>query len=144
MSTMRRRVDDALLSRRTFEGLMLIFGAIALALATIGVFAVTSFMVEERTRELGLRVALGAEPGQLVASVLRGSALLATIGGVVGLLGGGAAARLLAHTLYGVRAGEPQVFIGAALSLALATLAASYGPARRASTADPMLSLRAD
>lgn len=143
-STMRRRVDDALLSRRTFEGLMLVFGAIALALAAIGVFAVTSFMVEERTRELGLRVALGADPAHLLALVLRGSAVLAIIGGTVGLAGASAAARLLSHTLYGVRAGEPQVFMLAAASLVLATLIAAYGPARRASMADPMISLRAD
>ena len=144
VSTMRRRVDEALLSRRTFEGLMLVFGAIALALAAIGVFAVTSFMVGERTRELGLRVALGAEPAHLLRLVLRGSAVLAMIGGIIGLGGAAAAARLLSHTLYGVRAGDPQVFIAAAVSLVLATLIASYGPARRASMADPMISLRAD
>jgi predicted permease len=144
VSTMRKRVDDALLARRTFELLMVTFGVIALVLACAGLFAVTSFFVAQRTRELGLRVALGAEPGRLVAVVLRGSAVV-TIGGLLlGTVGALAAERLLSHTLYGISAIEPGVFAAIAPILAITSIVAVYGPARRATAADPMIALRAD
>jgi putative ABC transport system permease protein len=144
VTTMTRRVGDAMLSRRTFEMLMITLGAVALVLAAIGLFAVTSFVVEQRTRELGLRIALGAEPAQLTAFVLRGSAVLAIIGSIIGLAGALGAARWLSHTLYGVHGAEPSVFLAAAGLLATVTVIAGYGPARRASGADPMEALRAD
>ena len=144
VSTMKKRLDDAMLSRRTFELLMITFGAVALLLAAIGLFAVTSFVVEQRTRELGLRIALGADPAKLMAFVLRGTAVLAAVGSVIGLAAALGAARWLSHTLYGVHGAEPSVFAMAAGLLAAVTLIAGYGPARRASAADPMEALRAD
>jgi predicted permease len=144
VSTMAKRLDDAMLSRRTFERLMITFGGVALLLAAIGLFAVTSFVVEQRTRELGLRIALGADPAELMAFVLRGTAILAVLGSVIGLAAALGAVRWLSHTLYGVRGAEPAVFAAAAGLLAAVTVIAGYGPARRASAADPMEALRAD
>jgi ABC-type antimicrobial peptide transport system permease subunit len=103
-----------------------------------------SFFVSQRTRELGLRVALGAEPAALVGMIVRQGALLAVMGGVVGVALGAIAARVLAHALYGVSAREPLVYVVASLVLIIAATLASYGPARRASAVDPMIALRAD
>ena len=100
-------VDSQFAGRRTFESLMIAFGAIALLLATMGVYGVTSFFVSQRTQELGLRVALGADPARLLALVLRSSAGMAIAGALVGLAGAFLAARWLSHTLYGVGTGDP-------------------------------------
>jgi putative ABC transport system permease protein len=113
-------------------------------LATAGIYATMSFFVARRTRELGLRVALGAEPRRVVALVVRQGILLALSGALLGVTAGIFAARALAHTLYGVTANEPVIYAVAAGVLAAAALVATYGPARRASTIDPMVTLRAE
>jgi predicted permease len=144
VTTARTMVDDQFAGHRSFEALMIAFGLIALLLATLGVYAVMSFFVAQRTQELGLRVALGANPAQLLGLVFRGSATLAIAGASIGLVGAIGAARWLAHTLYGVAASDPGVYAVAASLLIVATLAASVGPARRAAAADPMTTLRLD
>jgi len=131
-------------SPRMFGVLYASFAAVALLLATAGVYATMSFFVSQRTRELGLRVALGAEPAAVVAMIVRQGALLAVMGGLVGIALGGVAARVLAHTLYGVSAREPYVYAIASIVLIVAATLASYLPARRASAVDPMIALRAD
>ena len=103
-----------------------------------------SFLVERRTRELGLRVALGAEPSRVARMVVIEACALAAIGAVVGIGGATLAARWLAATLYGVTTRESPVYVVAVLILGAAALAASYGPARRAARADPMVALRVD
>ncbi len=143
-TTARAMVDFQFAGRRTFEWLMIVFGFIALLLATMGVYAVTSFFVSQRTQELGLRLALGAEPMGLLVFVLRSSAAMAVCGALVGLGGAFLAARWLSHTLYGVGVGQPAIYVVAAALLALGTLAASLGPATRAARADPMTTLRVD
>jgi predicted permease len=143
-TTARAMVDSQFAGRRTFESLMIAFGAIALLLATMGVYGVTSFFVSQRTRELGLRVALGADPARLLALVLRSSARMAIAGALVGLAGAFLAARWLSHTLYGVGTGNPFIYVAAAGLLAAGTLVASIGPANRAARADPMTTLRVD
>jgi predicted permease len=144
ITTARQTVDFNLAGRRTFEWLMVAFGVIALLLATMGVYAVTSFFVSQRTQELGLRVALGADRLRLVTLVLRSSAWMAVTGALVGLGGAVLAARWLSHTLYGVGNGDPQIYIAAASLLVVGTLVASIGPANRAARADPMATLRID
>jgi predicted permease len=144
ITTARQTVDFNLAGRRSFEWLMIAFGVIALLLATMGVYAVTSFFVSQRTQELGLRVALGADPMRLLALVMRSTAGMAVGGGLIGLGGAFLAARWLSHTLYGVGAGEPTIYVAAAVLLTLGTLAASIGPANRAARADPMTTLRVD
>ena len=116
----------------------------ALVLAAAGVYAVTSFFVTQRTRELGLRVALGAEPARVAGLVLRQGAVTAAIGIVVGLGCSVAGAMWLEASLYGVRAAEPLAYIGAAAIIGLTAIAATYSPARRASHVDPMVALRMD
>ena len=102
------------------------------------------FFVSQRTRELGLRVALGAEPSKVVGLIMRQAAFLAVSGGIVGVVLGIVAARALARALYGVSAAEPLVYVAAAAVLVVAASFASYGPARRASSIDPMIALRAE
>jgi putative ABC transport system permease protein len=137
-------VDNAMLAGRTFETLMIVLGCIALALATAGVYAVTSFLVSQRIREMGLRAALGADARQLIGHVFAGSAFLAVVGAVTGIAGAVVAARLLAHSLYSVRASDVGVYVAAASLLVVGVLAATLGPARRAALADPMAVLRDD
>jgi putative ABC transport system permease protein len=142
--TLENVLTDAIASPRMFGILYTAFAAVALLLATAGVYATMSFFVSQRTRELGLRVALGAEPRAVVRMIMRQGALLAVIGGIVGLALGSVAARALAHTLYGVSAREPLVYAVASAVLVVAATVASYGPARRASAIDPMIALRTD
>jgi ABC-type antimicrobial peptide transport system permease subunit len=144
VTTMRAMVDRHTVSSRVFSKLLTAFACIALILAATGVYATMAFAVSQRTRELGLRLALGAEPARLTSLVLRQSLLMALAGGMIGLVSGALAARGLAHTLYGVRADEPWGYAAAVIVLAVAAIAASYGPARRASAVDPMEALRAE
>jgi putative ABC transport system permease protein len=144
VQTLDKMLADVVDSHRVFGILFAAFAVLALTLATAGVYAVMSFFVSQRTRELGLRVALGAEPARVVRYVVRQGALLAVAGGVVGVGVGVVAARALAHTLYGVSANETLIYVAAASVLVVAAIVASYGPARRASAVDPMVALRAE
>jgi putative ABC transport system permease protein len=144
MSTLQQRIDTSIASKQVLGTLLAVLAVVALALATIGVYAVMSFFVSQRTKELGLRLALGAEPVGLLAYVMRQMIGVATVGSALGVGGGILVARSLQHLMFGVRAAEPLVYVFAAGTLVLATIAASYGPARRASAADPMLALRVE
>jgi predicted permease len=142
--TMQRILDDATASNRVLGELLALFAGVALVLAAIGIYAIMSFFVSRRTRELGVRMALGATSPAVLRMVLRQSATLALVGGALGLAGGVAAARALSNTLYGVSATEPAIYVIASVTLVLATIAASVGPARRAGAVDPLVALRAE
>jgi predicted permease len=142
--TLGQMVDNSTLPARSLGRLLAAFAGIALLLAATGLYGLISFLVARRTRELGLRVALGAEPSGVAALVVRQAFVLALMGVLIGLGAAMLAARWLASTLYGVSAAQPAAYLVAAGVLAAATLVASYGPARRASRADPMVTLRAD
>lgn len=144
VSTMQKVIDDSIMSKQVLGTLLAVLAVVALSLATIGVYAIMSFFVSQRTRELGLRLALGAEPGALLAYVMRQTLGIVLVGGVLGIGGSILAARSLEHVLFGVRAAEPLMYVAAAGVLVAAALAASYGPARRAGSADPMTALRAE
>jgi predicted permease len=144
VATLQQTIDDSIASKRVLGTLLVVLAIAALGLAAIGVYAIMSFFVSQRTQELGLRIALGAEPAGLLAYVLRQALGIAAIGAVIGLAGGVMVAQALQHLLFGVRAGEPFVYVVAAVALVAAAVGASYGPARRAGTSDPMLALRAD
>jgi len=144
VQTLQNLLADQMQSPRSFGLLFASFAVVALLLASAGVYATMSFFVSQRTRELGLRVALGAEPSKVVGLIMRQAAFLAVSGGVVGVVLGIVAARALARTLYGVSAAEPLVYVAAAAVLVVAASFASYGPARRASSIDPMIALRAE
>jgi putative ABC transport system permease protein len=144
VQTLQKILVDQVQSPRSLGVLFASFAVVALLLATAGVYATMSFFVSQRTRELGLRVALGAEPTKVIGLIMRQGAFVALAGGIVGIALGVVAARALAHTLYGVSASEPLVYAAAGAVLVLAATFASYGPARRASTIDPMIALRAE
>jgi putative ABC transport system permease protein len=136
--------DQAALTARSLSRLLVAFAGIALLLAATGLYGLISFLVERRTRELGLRVALGAEPSRVARMVVTQACALAATGAVLGIGGATLAAKWLSATLYGVTAKESPVYLVAVLILGAASLAASYGPARRAARADPMIALRVD
>ena len=144
MRTMTTLRSDAVSTRRFILLIVGAFGLLALGLAAIGVYGVMSLIVSERTREVGVRLALGAQPAELLRMIVGQAAQLAGIGVVIG---GGAAlvgAPLLDSQLYGVRAADPMTFVMVPLVLlATATLAALV-PARKAMRIDPLAALRID
>jgi putative ABC transport system permease protein len=129
---------------RVLGGLLGAFAALALLLACTGVWGVVAYAVTRRTPELGLRVALGAEPGQVVALVVRGGLVLAVMGVLAGAVGAWGAARVLASLLYDVAPTDPLTFMVAAALLLLVAALAAWVPARKATRVDPMVALRAE
>jgi putative ABC transport system permease protein len=124
---------------------MLLLGAFAvsaLLLAVVGIYGVVSYTVTQRTRELGVRMALGADAASTLRLVLGRSMLLVGLGTICGLIGSAGVARAIAGLLYGVSPSDPVVFIGVSVVLGAAGLAASVIPARRATRVDPIVALR--
>jgi predicted permease len=119
-------------------------GTIALLLSTVGLYSVIRYAVSQRTRELGVRLALGARPAEVARLVLGQGLVLAFLGTGLGLAAAFTASRLLASQLYGVSATDPAVFIAVVLLLAAVSALASWLPARRAAAVDPMVALRAE
>ncbi len=137
------RLLAAHLSQPRFNMLLLaVFAGVALVLAAIGIYGVIAYSVAQRTREIGIRMALGAQKGQMLAMMLRQSLLLVVIGLALGLLAAIAATRLLGALLYGVGANDLTTYAGVVALLGGAALLASYIPARRAMRVDPMVALR--
>lgn len=144
MRTVEDALDRAVAGRRFSLTLASVFGIAALTLATLGIYGLISYLVAERTREIGIRLALGAESTDVLRLVLAKGALLATFGAATGLLASVAVTRLLQGMLFGVSATDP-VAIGAVIAVTLAAvLVASYLPARRAMKVTPVVALRAD
>ena len=142
VATMDEIASRAVSSQRFLTVLMALFAGIALALASLGVAAVMAYNVAQRTREIGVRLALGAGGGRVVAQVVRQAMRPAALGIVAGLAAALVASSLLQGLLFAVRATDPAVFAAVAILLALVALAASYLPARRARRIDPMIALR--
>jgi macrolide transport system ATP-binding/permease protein len=129
---------------RVAANFALALGLAALLLASIGLYGVMSFVVAQRTREIGIRVALGAESGSILALFLKQGMRLISLGILLGLLGGAAIARLLTLILVDLSPFDPLTFGGVSLCLTLVALLATYWPARRATQVDPMIALRQD
>lgn len=142
MRTMDEVFDTELANRNTQLTLVGAFAALALVLAAVGLYGVLSYAVTQRTAEIGLRMALGAQHGTVVRSVVRGALALACVGLLVGVAGALALTRLVESFLFGVSATDPTTFAAAAALLLLVTGAAAYLPARRAASVDPMTALR--
>jgi putative ABC transport system permease protein len=119
-----------------------LFAVVGVLLAAIGIYGVMSYAVAERTHELGVRIALGADRASVLRLVLGESIALAAIGIAVGLAGAFAAARLIQSLLFGVTATDAVTFVAISALLAVTALVASYVPARRAMRVDPMIALR--
>jgi ABC-type antimicrobial peptide transport system permease subunit len=131
------------ISRQRFNMfLMTVFGASALLLAAIGIYGLMAYSVEQRTQEIGIRMALGAEAAQVRRMVVVQGMRLAVVGVVVGLGAAWGFSRLMASLLYGVRATDPAVFAVMPALLAIVSFVAVWLPARRASTVNPLVALR--
>ncbi|HEV2147308.1 MAG TPA: ABC transporter permease, partial [Longimicrobiaceae bacterium] len=139
-----RVVSESLSQPRVLVLLLGGFGVLALVLGAIGIYGVVSYGVAQRSREFGVRMALGARAGDVLRLVLGGAFRLAAAGVLAGVAASLVLARLLASQLYGVRPTDPATFLGVAALLAAVALVASWLPARRATRVDPMVALRAD
>lgn len=137
-------VSDSISQPRFYMVPLGVFAAIALLLAAIGVAGMMSFAVAQRTREIGIRVALGANRGGVVRLVLREAMRLAVLGVVIGGLVAIALSRAMASLLFGIGVRDPATFAIAAIVLAGVAFAATLLPARRAASVDPATALRAD
>jgi putative ABC transport system permease protein len=141
-----KRLTDSLsssLSERRFQTVLLsLFGGTALLLAVIGLYGVTGFFVSQRTREIGLRVALGARPAQILGQVFRMAAIMTGAGVAVGLFAAALLSRSIASLLFGISAIDPVTFAAVPLLLAVVAATAAWAPARRAMRVDPMEALR--
>jgi len=140
--TLAEHIGASLLPQRIAAGILGSFGVVALLLAAVGLYGVVAFAVAQRTREIGIRVALGAQSSEVLRLMLRQGMTLAGIGLLVGLPLAIGAGKLVSGFLLGSGAADPLVFIVAAVTLGLVTLVASYVPARRASRVDPIVALR--
>ncbi len=140
--TMREVAGESLAGRRFHLALLAVFAATAVAMAAIGLYGVMSYMVSQRVREIGVRMALGAPRGAVLGMVVAHGARLAAAGGALGLAGALALTRLMSSLLVDVSAVDPATFAGISLLLAGVTLLASWIPARRAARLDPLAALR--
>ena len=144
IATMEENIDDSLASQRLTMTLLSVFAGLALILASIGLYGVMALIVTQRTRELGIRFALGASRGDVLRLVLGQGAVLVGIGLATGLLGAFVVSRALRSVLYNVAPLDPAALISALLTLSLVALIACFVPARRASRVDPIEALRAE
>lgn len=140
--TMGEHLRLATFNQRLLASFLGGLGAIALLLSTIGLYSVIRYAVSQRTRELGVRMALGAQPGEVARLVLGQGMVLALLGAGLGLIAAFATGRLLANQLYGVSATDPVIFGGVLALLAAVSAFASWLPARMAAEVDPMIALR--
>jgi ABC-type antimicrobial peptide transport system permease subunit len=137
-------IRDGFAQQNLIATLTWIFGAVGLLLAAVGLYGVTAYGVEQRTSEIGVRMALGANRGSVLGLIVRGAFLQVLIGLALGVPAAIGAGTLIASRLFGVAPWDPLVLSIAGLLLALAALPAALLPARRAATVDPMHALRAE
>jgi predicted permease len=142
--TMDQRVADSLARRRFTAVLLALFAGFALALATIGIYGVMAYLVNQGTREIGIRMALGATQPAVLRLVVKQGMMLAFTGVGIGLVAAFAFSRLVGGLLYGVKSTDPLTFSGIAILLTIVALVASYIPALRAARIDPMICLRCE
>ena len=144
IGTLSARIDDSVAERRFIMSVLVAFGALALALAAIGVYGVLSFTVAQRTREIAVRMALGAERRRVLGLVVGHVLRISVISAVVGLTAARAATRLMGALLFEVSPADPRTYVAVTVILMVVALIAAYVPARRAASVDPMLTLRSE
>jgi ABC-type antimicrobial peptide transport system permease subunit len=142
VTTLEAQVDGSLSQERLIASLTAWFGGLATVLAAVGIYGILAFAVARRTREIGIRMALGAEAADVLSLILRQTAAMVAAGLLLGAAAAAAISRLIASALYGVRPMDPLVIGGACAVLLLMALLASYFPARRAALTDPLAALR--
>jgi predicted permease len=144
VTTQEEQIERRFAQTRVFAQAYALFGALALLIASIGLFGVVSYAVTSRTSEIGIRMALGAQPLEVLAMVMRESLAIVGIGIAAGLAAALAAGRLVASMLYGVEARDVRSILLAALAMTIVAAIAAYIPARRAARVDPMVALRCE
>jgi putative ABC transport system permease protein len=137
-------VERSVADRKFLLALMLVFAALALALTVIGLYGVISYLVNQRTQEIGIRMALGAQMRHIMQLILKHGVVLVVLGVVLGLVAAVLLTRLMSHMLYGVTATDPATYSAIALLLTFVALVACYLPARRAAQVDPVVALRSE
>jgi predicted permease len=144
MTNFEEQVDSRLNSQRLIAQLTSLYGVLALALAGVGLYGVAAYMVARRTSEIGLRMALGADRGNVIVMMLQHAMAPVGLGLVIGILAALAGGNLVASLLYGVKSHDPLILFVAVLVLLLSTIPAAIVPARRAASIDPIQALRTD
>jgi ABC-type antimicrobial peptide transport system permease subunit len=142
--TLEQSVASGFATSRTAAGVSGFFAVLALLVAAVGLSAVVASTVAERTREIGVRLALGATPSGVLRFIMSGGARLGAWGLLIGLAGAFTVAKLMEGLLYGLSPSDPLTFTIAPITLALVVLVATYLPARRAVRLDPIAALRSD
>jgi len=142
ITTQSEQIDRLLFRERLVARLSGFFGVLALTLASIGLYGLLSYEVAKRTREIGIRIALGATAGDVMRLIVSQGLVLSFVGGLAGIGAAAGVTRYLKSMLYGVQANDPLTMIAVALLLAVVAFAGCYVPARRAMRVDPMVALR--
>jgi putative ABC transport system permease protein len=142
LRTLQEQIDESIFSDRLMAVLSAVFGVLAALLATVGIYGVMAWTVTQRSREIGIRMALGARPGDVLKMIVRQGMTLTVFGVAIGLLAAYGLTRLMSSLLYGVSATDLLTFAAITLLLTLVALLACYLPARRATKVDPMIALR--
>jgi len=144
VATMDEIVWNSISRPRLYTVVLGLFAGVAVALSALGIFGLIAYLVEQRTREIGIRMALGAQPGEVMSSVLAQSAVLIGLGVIGGLAAATGLARYLEGMLFGLTPLDPATFAAATVLFVVVALVASYVPARRATRVDPLVALRAE
>jgi len=142
VSTMERTLDQSLVTQRLSMTLLAFLAALALILAAVGIYGVMSYAVTQRSHEIGIRMAIGAQPRDVFRMVIGRGMMLALIGVAFGVVGAFGLTRLMATMLYGVEPTDPATFVSIGILLTLVALVACYVPGRRATKVDPLVALR--
>jgi putative ABC transport system permease protein len=139
---MEDRLSDNLTERKRVTLLLSIFAGLALVLAAVGIYGVMSQAVQQRTREMGIRIALGASPARILTLILGRATILCILGSAIGIAGSLALTRVLGKWLFGITPTDPFTFAGISVLNLIVVVASSYWPARRAASVAPMTVLR--
>lgn len=144
VATIDQLLSSSVAPQRFDLFLLMLFGALAVGLAAVGVYGALSFSVSQRTHEIGIRLALGAHPRDVLRLIIRQGMKLVCTGIVLGMAGAVALTRLMSSLLYGVSPIDPATFLAASVLLTTAAMMACYVPARRAMRVDPLIALHSE